>query len=97
VSQLERYRPARVIISDYEYEDPERIRHARPPFQDGRLILLDTLEREYRLEREFRPRPSFAGFTWWRRGIPPQDWRYYMPTIRIYQRIDRTPASSRQP
>lgn len=86
VEQLEQYRPEWVVISDYEYEDPERIRKTDPRFEEGRLDLLAAMQASYHLEREFRPRPSLFGFTWWRRGIPPHDWRYYMPTIRIYRR-----------
>lgn len=86
VQRLEKYRPEWVIISDYEYEDPERVKRSDPTYQDGRLDLLAALPRHYRLEQEFRPRPSLGGFTWWRHGIPPHDWRYYMPTIRLYHR-----------
>jgi hypothetical protein len=86
VVKLEQHRPEWVVISDYEYEDPERVRRANPAFQDGRLDLLAAMSGSYHIEREFRPRPSLAGFTWWRRGIPPHDWRYYMPTVRIYRR-----------
>ena len=86
LAKLEKYRPEWVIITDYEYEDPERIKRSDPSYQDGRLDLLAALPQHYRLDREFRPRPSLAGFTWWRQGIPPHDWRYYMPTVRLYRR-----------
>ncbi|MBI3911374.1 MAG: glycosyltransferase family 39 protein [Armatimonadetes bacterium] len=86
LDQLARYRPRRVILTDYEYEDPQRIHQVDPSFRSGILDLLAALERDYVLEREFRPRPSLAGFTWWRTGIPPHDWRYFMPTVRIYRR-----------
>ena len=86
LEKLKKYHPEWVIITDYEYEDPERIRRSDPGYQDGRLELLTALAPDYRLDREFRPRPSLGGFTWWWRGIPPHDWRYYMPTVRIYRR-----------
>lgn len=84
--KLEQYRPDRVVLTDYEWEDPERIRSAQPGFKSGLLDLMEALRKDYHVEREFRPRPSFLGFTWWRWGIPPHDWRYYMPTVRIYAR-----------
>ncbi len=83
--QLRRYRPRFVVISDYEYEDPARIRRADPTYRSGTLAVLAVLEREYR-PVIFRPRPSLLGFTWWRRGTPPHDWRYYMPEVRVYER-----------
>lgn len=86
LKKLEQYRPEWVVITDYEYEDPERIKRADPSYQDGRLDLLAALSQGYRLDHEFRPRPALPGFTWWQRGIPPHDWRYYMPTVRIYRR-----------
>lgn len=85
---LDRYRPRWVIITDYEYEDAERIRRARPDFRHGILTLLEAMRTDYLLEREYRPRPHLLGFTWWRHGIPPHDWRYFMPTVRIYRRRD---------
>jgi 4-amino-4-deoxy-L-arabinose transferase-like glycosyltransferase len=86
LEKLERHRPEWVVISDYEYEDPERVKRHHSEYQDGRLDLLAALPAHYRLEKEFRPRPALPGFTWWSRGIPPHDWRYYMPTIRLYRR-----------
>jgi hypothetical protein len=86
LEKLERHRPEWVVISDYEYEDPERVKRHHPEYQDGRLDLLAALPAHYRLEQEFRPRPALSGFTWWSRGIPPHDWRYYMPTVRLYRR-----------
>jgi 4-amino-4-deoxy-L-arabinose transferase-like glycosyltransferase len=86
VAALEKHRPKYVVLTDYEYEDPERIRRADPSFRHGILDLLDALGSRYHLEKEFRPRPSILGFTWWREGIPPHDWRYYMLTVRIYRR-----------
>lgn len=86
VAQLEKHHPRFVILSDYEYEDPERIRRADPSFTHGILELETVLGKEYHLAKEFRPRPSLLGFTWWRSGIPPHDWRYYMPTVRIWER-----------
>ncbi len=87
-AKLREHRPARVVLTDYEYEDPVRVRNADPSFQSGVLDLMEALEADYRIEREFRPRPALLGFTWWRRGIPPHDWRYYMPTVRVYVRKD---------
>ena len=87
LERFRKYRPEWMVISDYEYEDPERISRADPSFKDGRLELLAAMQGSYRLEKEFRPRPALAGFTWWRQGIPPHDWRYYMPTVRIYRRL----------
>jgi hypothetical protein len=86
VEKLRRYRPRYVTLVDYEYEDPERIRRADPSFSSDILELQEALKTGYRLEREFRPRPSLFGFTWWSRGIPPHDWRYCMPTVRVYAR-----------
>jgi len=87
VDKLRRYRPKRVVLSDFEWEDAERLRRADPAYRNGTLDLLDALAAEgYRVEREFRPRPSLPGFTWWSRGMPPHDWRYFMPTIRVYAR-----------
>lgn len=86
VAKLREQRPERVVVTDYEYEDPLRVRAARPDFQSGIIDLLDALDQDYRLEREFRPRPAVGGIVWWRRGIPPHDWRYFMPTVRVYVR-----------
>jgi hypothetical protein len=88
VEKLRQYRPKRVVLSDFEYDDSERVRRADPAYRDGTLALLDALRQEYHLERELRPRPSLFGFTWWRHGTPPHDWRYFMPAIRIYVRND---------
>lgn len=84
VPLLRQYRPDFVVLSDYEYEDPERLAGTNP--DHPLLRLRRELDSSYRVAAEFRPRPSLFGFTWWRRGIPPHDWRYYMPTVRIYQR-----------
>lgn len=89
VTKLTQYRPNRVVLTDYEYEDPVRIKKADPNFNSGVLELMAVLDRDYRLEQEFRPRPRLAGFTWWRSGIPPHDWRYPMPTVRVYARKDQ--------
>ncbi len=86
VSRLRETRPRFVILTDYEYEDPERLRRKDPTYQSGVLDLMAALKEGYHLDQEFRPRPSLAGFTWWRKGIPPHDWRYFMPTVRIYAR-----------
>lgn len=87
VESLRRYRPRRVVVSDYEYEDPERLRRAQPGYEHPVLSLLDALPAEgYHLEREFRPRPRLGPFSWWHSGIPPHDWRYPMPTVRVYAR-----------
>jgi 4-amino-4-deoxy-L-arabinose transferase-like glycosyltransferase len=88
VTILREFRPRTVIVTDYEYEDPLRIRRAHPSFKHGTLELLAAMKQGYQLEKEFRPRPSLFGFTWWRSGIPPHDWRYYMPTVRLYGRVD---------
>jgi hypothetical protein len=93
VRKLEQYRPRFVLLNDYEYEDPERIRRYEPGYQNGILDLKAALAKDYVLT-EFRPRPSLFGFTWWRRGIPPHDWRYFMPTIQVYE---RRPAAGEQP
>lgn len=85
-SLLERYHPRYVILSDYEWEDPLRIHAAEPQYRNGILDLLAVLDRKYVVAREFRPRPALLGFTWWSRGTPPHDWRYYMPTVRVYAR-----------
>jgi hypothetical protein len=85
VDELQRYRPRYVVLTDLEYEDPQRIRRRDPTFRSGILELMGELERGYAV-REFRPRPSLFGFTWWSRGTPPHDWRYYMPAVRIYER-----------
>lgn len=86
VPTLRQYRPRFVVMSDYEYQDPERLRARNPGFQHDLLKLEDALAEDYAVVREFRPRPSLFGFTWWSRGIPPHDWRYYMTTIRVYER-----------
>jgi hypothetical protein len=91
-ARLREHPPRYVVVSDYEYDDPQRIRRARPGYTDPMLTLLQTLDEEgYRVERAFRPRPSLFGFTWWRSGVPPVDWRYPFPEIRIYA---RAPAGS---
>lgn len=86
VPVLRQYEPRFAVMSDYEYEDPERLRARDPSFQHPVLSLEAALSEDYELVREFRPRPSLAGFTWWSRSIPPHDWRYYMTTVRIYER-----------
>jgi hypothetical protein len=78
--------PLYVVVSDYEWEDPLRLARAVPGFRDGMVALMEELERTYRLEAVFRPRPRLAGFTWWRTGTPPHDWRYSMPEVRVYRR-----------
>jgi 4-amino-4-deoxy-L-arabinose transferase-like glycosyltransferase len=85
VPLLNQYRPRYVVMADYEWEDPERLRRADPNFQSGVLDLKAALS-DYHVAADFRPRPSLLGFTWWSRGIPPHDWRYYMPELRIYER-----------
>jgi len=85
VPLLNQYRPRYVVMGDYEWEDPERLRRADPNFQNGLLDLKAALT-DYHVAADFRPRPSLLGFTWWSRGIPPHDWRYYMPEMRIYER-----------
>lgn len=85
VPLLNQYRPRYVVMGDYEWEDPERLRRADPNFQSGLLDLRAALT-DYHVAADFRPRPALPGFTWWSRGIPPHDWRYYMPEMRIYER-----------
>ena len=83
LTALRRFRPKWVVMSDYEYEDPERLRARQP---DHPLLALEReLGPDYRV-RDIRALPSLFGFTWWRSGIPPHDWRYMMPSIRIYER-----------
>jgi hypothetical protein len=87
IERLRKYRPRYVVISDFEWEDPERVRRAEPGFKSKLLDLLEELHRSgYRVVHQERPRPSLFGFTWWRNGIPPHDWRYPMPAIRVYER-----------
>ncbi|HEU4753575.1 MAG TPA: hypothetical protein VFU47_10750, partial [Armatimonadota bacterium] len=86
VAKLSEYRPRFVVLTDYEYDDPERIRRYDRYYESGILELMAALKADYRV-REFRPRPSLGGFTWWRHGVPPHDWRYFMPTVRIYERV----------
>lgn len=83
--RIQKYQPRFVVISDYEWEDPLRIHAANPSFQSNVLEILPVLQRDYR-PVVFRPRPSLLGFTWWRRGTPPHDWRYFMPEVRVYVR-----------
>ncbi|MFN3648387.1 MAG: ArnT family glycosyltransferase [Armatimonadota bacterium] len=85
--KLRQYRPDYVVMADFEYEDPERIRRAEPGFRHPILALEAALAEEgYEVVQELRPRPRLLGFTWWKHGIPPHDWRYFMPLIRIYGR-----------
>ncbi len=87
ISRLEEFKPLYVVISDFEWEDPERVRRAEPEFKSKLLDLLEEMERKgYRVVHEERPRPSLFGFTWWSKGIPPHDWRYFMPSVRVYER-----------
>ena len=83
--RIQQYHPRFVVISDYEYEDPIRIHAADRSYDNNVLEILPVLERDYR-PVVFRPRPSLLGFTWWRWGTPPHDWRYYMPEVRVYER-----------
>jgi len=85
---LARYQPRWVIVSDYQTEDPERLRRRNAGYTHPILALQAALGADYELAHIERPRPSFAGFTWWRRGTPPHDWRYFMPEIRLYRRRD---------
>jgi hypothetical protein len=88
VGDLDRYRPDRVVISDYEYADPLRIRRSDAAYSrtDATLKLWDELQRTYVLEREFRVRPELFGYEWFGAETPPHDWSYYMPTIQVYRR-----------
>ena len=92
LEKFRRHRPMFVVLTDYEYEDPERIKRAEPSFEHGILSLMQAMKDDgYQVQQEFRPRPSLLGFTWWKHGTPPHDWRYFMPTIRVYARPrDRT-------
>ncbi len=88
VGDLERQRPDRVVISDYEYADPLRIgaRDPRYAAENVTIRLWSALQRDYRLERAFRARPRFLGWEWFGRSTPPHDWAYTMPTIQVYRR-----------
>jgi len=88
VGDLRTFRPLRVVISDYEYGDPLRIRAHDPSYarRDATMKLWDELHRTYVLEREFRVRPRLLGFEWFARRTPPHDWAYFMPTIQVYRR-----------
>jgi hypothetical protein len=85
---LRKWRPLRVVISDYEYADPLRVRAHDPRHaaRDATVRLWDALQAGYVLEREFRVRPSLFGFEWFANSTPPHDWAYYMPTIQVYRR-----------
>lgn len=85
---LSRFKPKRVVITDYDYADPLRIREndAKYSKSDATLRLWDELKRSYHLEREFRARPELGGLEWFRRETPPHDWAYFMPTIQVYRR-----------
>ncbi len=86
VERLRRLQPTWILTTDYEYEDPERLRSLDPNYHDAMTELQDEIRRKYRLVQTFRPRPQLGPFTWWARGTPPHDWRYFMPTIRLYVR-----------
>jgi hypothetical protein len=98
-SRLNLFKPRYVVISDFEWEDPERVRRAEPGFKSKLLDLLEEMERQgYRVVHEERPRPSLFGFTWWSKGTPPHDWRYFMPAVRVYENAkDRKPGDSVSP
>lgn len=85
VEALDRYAPRFVVLTDYDDEDAERIHAADPTFRSGILDLKARLKTGYRLHQEFRPRPTLGPLVWWRSGTPPHDWRYMMPTVRIYE------------
>jgi 4-amino-4-deoxy-L-arabinose transferase-like glycosyltransferase len=87
IDTLRRYSPRFVVMSDFEWEDPARLRRQDAAYRHPTLDLLDVLETEYVVATEFRPRPTLGPFTWWRRGLPPHDWRYQMPVVRIYERV----------
>lgn len=88
VEDLRRYRPERVVVTDYEYADALRIQPRLPdePAIQPAVALLDDLGRNYVLEKEFRIRPRFLGWEWFGARTPPHDWAYFMPTIRVYRR-----------
>ena len=86
VAQLRLHQPEWVVVSDFQYEDSERLRTGDPSYSDAVLALMDELRAAYDLAEEFRPRPRLGPLVWWRRGTPPHDWRYYMPTVRVYRR-----------
>jgi hypothetical protein len=86
-----------VVMTDYDFEDPERIARSDPAFHHPMIELTTELGRFYHVVAEFRPRPSLFGLTWWSHGIPPHDWRYPMPTVVVLERNRISPGPQRIP
>lgn len=88
VEALRRDRPLRVVVSDYESADAERVGRLAPGDRDtaGIRRVLEELGRDYVLERTFTVRPRLGPFAWFQGSEPPHDWGYFMPTIQVYRR-----------
>jgi 4-amino-4-deoxy-L-arabinose transferase-like glycosyltransferase len=88
VETLAQARPKYVVVSEFEYFDPLRLRNELGR-TDAMTLLIDTLHRRYRLVRTFRNRPSLGPIRWFTGGPPVHDLLYPMPDIRLYQRVGR--------
>ena len=60
VAQLRLHRPEWVVVSDFQYEDSERLRARDPSYSDAVLALMGELRAAYDLAEEFRPRPRLG-------------------------------------
>jgi hypothetical protein len=85
---LSRERPKYVLVSEFEYADPLRLRR-EIGYRDGTTALMAALGRWYRLARTCRNRPALGPLHWFETGTPVHDLLYPMPDVRIYERTAR--------
>jgi 4-amino-4-deoxy-L-arabinose transferase-like glycosyltransferase len=84
--------PKYFVISDFEYGDALRLLSAGsvPPAAVEQVEAFAdfwrTLHSRYKLAAVFSKNPSLGPLVLPKRALPPHDWMYPYPTIRIYQR-----------
>ncbi len=87
LTELDGSRAAFVVVSEFEFGDPLRLR-AETGYTDGTTALLDHLAGRFVLARTFRNRPRLGPFGWFQRAAPVHDLLYPMPDVRVYHRIE---------
>jgi dolichyl-phosphate-mannose-protein mannosyltransferase len=80
-SILERNRPRYVVTSDYEFEDPLRLKLPET------LDYFASLNRDYVRVKTFRNDISFLGIPFGPTTDLPHDCRYMAPTLFVYERV----------
>ncbi|MCC6442158.1 MAG: glycosyltransferase family 39 protein [Armatimonadetes bacterium] len=81
--RLRAAKPDYFVISDFEYGDPLRLH--LPGFE----AFWKALNHDYREIRRFEKTPRLGPLDFGKKGLPPHDWLYPYPALRLYERVSK--------